>query len=179
MFFEPEASFRLLPPGLIDGLARDVPGATLVELSRDRLEEILAANGYFGEPESTFKLVILEISRPEGSDRRFVWDAAGDLHTVGGDVPTDPEVVVALNETSPTLGLLDPPHQPGDRRPRLEVAFGVNAERWLVATVVDLFTHRTLLRAEPVVRLLRPAPPSAASGPRRCWLAASASIAPS
>jgi hypothetical protein len=73
---------------------------------------------------------------------------------VGGDVPTDPEVIVALNEASPTLGFLDPPHQPGDRRPRLEVAFGVNAERWLVATVTDLHTRRQLMRSEPVVRLL-------------------------
>lgn len=278
VFFEPEASFRLLPPGLIDGLAGNAPGSALVELSRDRLLEILDANGYFGEleeciagalgrdvsapvaeadvdevllvggstllpgvfsffeerfgrrrvrawhpfeavalggavyaaeryaqvdfivhdyaflthdpdtgepqhtvivprgtrfptapdlwqrqvvptcslgeAETTFKLVILEISRAEGSDRRFVWDASGDLHTVGGDVPTDPEVVVALNEASPTLGFLDPPHRPGDRRPRLKVAFGVNAERWLVATVVDLFTNRTLLRTEPVVRLV-------------------------
>ena len=34
------------------------------------------------------------------------------------------------------------------------VAFGVNAERWLVATVTDLFTRRQLMRAEPVVKLL-------------------------
>ena len=31
-----------------------------------------------------------------------------------------------------------PSHEPTDRRPRLEIAFGVNAERWLVATVHDL-----------------------------------------
>ena len=64
------------------------------------------------------------------------------------------EVVVPLNAASPTLGYLDPPHDPRDRRPRLEIAFGVNAERWLVATVLDLLTRKELMREEPVVRLV-------------------------
>ena len=50
-------------------------------------------------------------------------------------------MIVPLNAASPTLGYLDPPHEPQDRRPRLEIAFGVNAERWLVATVHDLLTR--------------------------------------
>jgi len=36
----------------------------------------------------------------------------------------------------------------------LEVAFAVNSERWLVATVRDLLTQRELMNDEPVVRLL-------------------------
>jgi hypothetical protein len=63
-------------------------------------------------------------------------------------------MVVPLNASSPTLGYLDPPHSPRDRRPRLEIAFGVNSERWLVATVRDLLVHRDLMREEPVVRLV-------------------------
>jgi hypothetical protein len=59
-----------------------------------------------------------------------------------------------LNAASPTLSYLDPPHSPRDRRPRLEIAFGVNAERWLIATVRDLLTQRELMREEPVVRLV-------------------------
>ena len=59
-----------------------------------------------------------------------------------------------LNAASPTLGTLEPPHSPRDRRPRLDVAFGVNADRWLVATVRDLHTDRELMREEPVVRLV-------------------------
>jgi len=106
-----------------------------------------------GVEETTFKLVICEVSRPDGQERRFVWDAAGDLHKVGGS-GGEAEVVVPLNESAPTLGYLDPPHSPRDKRPRLEIAFGVNADRWLVATVHDLLTHRPLLRDEPVVRLL-------------------------
>ena len=47
---------------------------------------------------------------------------------------------------APTLGYLDPPHDPKDRRPRLEIAFGVNAERWLVATVHDLLTRKELMQ---------------------------------
>ncbi|HVO12037.1 MAG TPA: Hsp70 family protein [Vicinamibacteria bacterium] len=106
-----------------------------------------------GEPESIFRLVICEVARADGSERRFVFDAAGDLHQIGGSSGQD-QVVVPLNAASPTLGYLDPPHDPRDRRPRLEIAFGVNAERWLVATVHDLLTRRELMREEPVVRLV-------------------------
>lgn len=59
-----------------------------------------------------------------------------------------------LNEAHPALGRLDPPHAPSERRPRLEIAFGVNAERWLIATVRDLLTGKLLMREQPVVRLL-------------------------
>jgi molecular chaperone DnaK len=107
-----------------------------------------------GEPETIFKLVVCEIARSNGQERRFVWDATGRLHKIGGDTPDAQQVVVPLNEASPTLGYLDPPHQPGDRRPRLEISFGVNGDRWLVATVVDLRTRRELMSGEPVVRLV-------------------------
>jgi hypothetical protein len=50
--------------------------------------------------------------------------------------------VVPLNEAAPTLGYLDPPLSPRDRRPRLEISFAVNAKRWLVATVPDLQAER-------------------------------------
>ena len=59
-----------------------------------------------------------------------------------------------FNAESPTLGYLDPPDDPRDKRPRLEVSFGVNAERWLVATLTDLLTRRELMREEPVVQLM-------------------------
>jgi len=106
-----------------------------------------------GEPESIFRLVVCEVARGEGTERRFVFDASGDLHKVGGTTGED-QVVVPLNASSPTLGYLEPPHDPKDRRPRLEIAFGVNAERWLVATVVDLLTRKELMSEEPVVRLI-------------------------
>jgi hypothetical protein len=82
-----------------------------------------------------------------------VWDASGELHKVGGD-SGKAEVVVPLNASSPTLGYLDPPHSPRDRRPRLDIAFGVNAERWLIGTVRDLLTQKELMREEPIVRLV-------------------------
>jgi len=105
-----------------------------------------------GEPETIFKLLVCEVSRGDG-ERRFVWDAAGQLHQLGAGSEAAP-VVVPLNAASPTLGYLDPPHSPRDRRPRLEIAFGVNAERWLIATVRDLLAQRELMREEPVVRLV-------------------------
>jgi molecular chaperone DnaK len=106
-----------------------------------------------GEPETIFKLLVCEVARATGGDRRFVWDAAGDLHKVGG-TGGEAEMVVPLNAASPTLGYLDPPHSPRDRRPRLEIAFGVNDERWLIATVRDLMTQKDLMSEEPVVRLV-------------------------
>jgi molecular chaperone DnaK (HSP70) len=106
-----------------------------------------------GEPENIFKLLICEVAKADGGERRFVWDAAGDVHKIGG-TGGEAQTVVPLNEGSPTLGYLDPPHSPRDRRPRLEIAFGVNSDRWLVATVRDLLTQRELMREEPVVRLI-------------------------
>jgi len=110
-----------------------------------------------GEPENIFKLLVCEIGRSDGGERRLVFDAAGGLHKVGGATAqpgVQPDVVVPLNGASPTLGTLDPPHSPRDRRPRLDIAFGVNADRWLVATVRDLLADKELMREEPVVRLV-------------------------
>jgi molecular chaperone DnaK (HSP70) len=107
-----------------------------------------------GAPETIFKLLVCEIGSTREGGRRFVWDAAGNLYKVGGESATDGRVVVPLNDANPTLGILDPPHSPRDRRPRLEVSFGVDENRWLIATVVDLLARRALLERQPVVRLL-------------------------
>jgi molecular chaperone DnaK (HSP70) len=130
-----------------------VPRGTRFPTPPDFWKRQLVPTCSLGEPESIFRLVICEVARGDGSERRFIYDAAGDLHKVGGAAGQE-EVVVPLNATSPTLGYLDPPHDPRDRRPRLEIAFGVNAERWLVATVLDLLTRKELMREEPVVRLV-------------------------
>lgn len=130
-----------------------VPRGTRFPTSPELWKRQLVPTCALGEPESLFKLLICEVSRADGDERRFVWDAAGDVHKVGGS-SGDAEVVVPLNEASPTLGYLDPPHSPRDRRPRLEISFGVSAERWLIATVRDLLTQRELMHGEPVVRLV-------------------------
>jgi molecular chaperone DnaK (HSP70) len=109
-----------------------------------------------GEPETQFKLVIVELGRG-GEDQRFVWDGSGRLHRISGGEATGAggeTVVVPLNENAPTLGELHPPHSPRDKKPRLEISFGVDAERWLKTRVVDLRTRKVLLDEEPVVRLL-------------------------
>ncbi len=132
-----------------------IPRGTRVPTPPDVWQRKLVPTCSLGEPERIFKLVICEVGVHD-SERRFGWDAAGNLHTLGGDAeggPGDP-MVVPLNESNPTLGRLDPPHAPGDKRPRLEISFAVNAERWLVATVRDLKTRKLLMREEPVVRLL-------------------------
>jgi hypothetical protein len=131
-----------------------IPGGTRFPTAMNLWERHLVPTCALGEPERFFKLVICEIGSA-GDDRSFGWDDAGNLHRLGGsaDAAATP-LVVKLNEHSPALGELSPPHSPSDRRPRLRVAFGVNAERWLCATVEDVLAKRTLLRAEPVVRLL-------------------------
>ncbi|MCL4809648.1 MAG: Hsp70 family protein [Thermoanaerobaculia bacterium] len=133
-------------------LATVVPRGTRYPTEPDFWKRQLVPTCSLGEPEKVFKLVICEVARA-GSGVGLVWDAAGDPLKVGGRTGQE-EVVVPLNATSPTLGFLDPAHPPGDRRPRLEVAFGVNADRWLVASVLDLRTRRSLMREEPVVRLV-------------------------
>jgi molecular chaperone DnaK len=130
-----------------------VPRGTRFPTPPDLWKRQLVPTCSLGEPESIFSLVICEVARADGQERRFVWDAAGDLRKVGGTSGKD-DVIVPLNAASPTLGYLDPPHDPKDRRPRLEIAFGVNADRWLVATVHDLLTRKELMREEPVVRLV-------------------------
>ncbi|MCG8457455.1 MAG: Hsp70 family protein [Holophagales bacterium] len=103
-----------------------------------------------GDLETLFKLVICEVARPrEGT--RFVRDRHGGLRKAGDESSV---VVVPLNESDPFLGRLDPPHEPGDRKPRLELSFAVDADRWLRATVDDLQTGKRLLESRQVVRLV-------------------------
>jgi molecular chaperone DnaK (HSP70) len=131
-----------------------VPRGTRFPSKMDLWKRALVPTCSLGEPERVFKLVICEIGEG-GADRSFAWDASGRLHRLGGGSNGTAEaLVVKLNDANPALGHLDPPHSPKDQRPRLEVAFGVNAERWLCATVFDLHAHKHLMREEPVVRLL-------------------------
>jgi molecular chaperone DnaK (HSP70) len=131
-----------------------IPRGTRFPTAMNFWERQLVPSCALGEPERFFKLVICEIGEG-GDDRSFGWDDAGNLHRLGGsaDAPRRP-LVVKLNEANPALGDLSPPHSPSDRRPRLRVAFGVNADRWLCATVEDLLAKRRLMDEEPVVRLL-------------------------
>ncbi len=130
-----------------------IPRGTRVPTVKDLWKRQLVPTCALGEPERVFKLVIAEIGASEPSERRFAWDEAGSLKKLGGEGGTE-RVVVPLNEGNPTLGELNPPHLPGDKRPRLEIAFGVNAERWLIATVRDLKSGRLLMDEKPVVRLM-------------------------
>jgi molecular chaperone DnaK (HSP70) len=131
-----------------------VPRGTRFPTPPDLWRAQLVPTCSLGAPETSFKLLVCEIGGAGEAGRRFVWDAAGNLYKVGGEAATNGRVVVPLNDANPTLGTLDPPHSPRDRRPRLEVSFGVDENRWLIATVVDLLGRRTLMEGQPVVRLL-------------------------
>lgn len=132
-----------------------IPKGTRFPTATDLWKRQLVPTCALGEPEKVFKLVICEIGEG-GEGRTFAWDASGQVHKmgVGKDGQGDGPLVVKLNEANPALGYLDPPHSPQDSRPRLEVAFGVNGDRWLCATVFDLRTKKHLMKGEPVVRLL-------------------------
>ncbi|MDJ0841124.1 MAG: Hsp70 family protein [Acidobacteriota bacterium] len=106
-----------------------------------------------GEPESIFKLIICELGGKNHLEQEFVWDPDGRLHALGQDNAGD-EVIIPLNEDNPTLGYMDPPHAPSDRAARLEISFGVNEDRRLIASVYDLKTRKHLMKAEAIVRIL-------------------------
>lgn len=129
-----------------------VPRGTRFPTPPDLWSRAIVPTCALGEPESLFRLVVVEIGRHGDDARRFGWDASGNLRPLSG--PGAVDIVVPLNANNPTLGRLDPPHEPGDRRPRLQLSFGVDADRWLIATVTDLRTRRVLMKAEPVVRLV-------------------------
>jgi molecular chaperone DnaK (HSP70) len=130
-----------------------VPQGTRFPSKPDLWKRQLVPTCSLGEPEKVFKLVICEISEG-GAGRNFAWDADGQVHRLGSADDKGASLVVKLNEANPALGHLDPPYSPRDTSPRLEVSFGINAERWLCATVLDLKTKKHLMRDEPVVRLL-------------------------
>lgn len=129
-----------------------VPSGTRFPTAPDLWRRQLVPTCARGEPETVFKLVICEIGRNKGDGVRFGWDASGSLRPLGQADPAD--VVVPLNASNPTLGRLQPPHSPSDKRPRLDVSFGVDEDRWLIATIRDLHTSKVLFEREPVARLL-------------------------
>ncbi len=128
-----------------------IPRGTRFPTPGDFWKRAVVPTCSLGEPERVFKLVICELGSPPDERWALGWDASGQLHELRGE---GARLVVPLNDKDPTLGHLDPPHPPGDRSPRLELAFGVSGDRWLCATVKDLKTGRVLMSAEPVVRLL-------------------------
>ncbi|HOS38971.1 MAG TPA: Hsp70 family protein [Spirochaetota bacterium] len=128
-----------------------VPRGTPYPTPRDFWRRQLIPTCALGEPERIFKLIICEIGRRHSANPEFVWDEKGALHLMkAGD---DRSLVIPLNESDPTLGYLDPPHFPSEKRARVEISFMVNADRWLCASVYDLKTQKYLLEQKPVIRL--------------------------
>jgi molecular chaperone DnaK (HSP70) len=131
-----------------------VPRGTRVPTAPDHWKRQLVPTCASGAPERLFKLIVCEIG-DASAERRFGFDDQGRAHKVGGRTGDGEErLIVQLNGSNPTVGELVPPHHASDRQPRLELAFGVNAERWLIVTVFDLKTKKQLAREAPVVRLL-------------------------
>ncbi|MEO0603900.1 MAG: hypothetical protein AAF211_20860, partial [Myxococcota bacterium] len=100
-----------------------VPAGTRFPTPPDLWRRNLIPTCATGEPERIFKLVICEIGKatPGGVG----WDQEGRLRALD----QEGALVVPLNEANPVLGFLDPPHHPGDRRPRRDVRFGIDEDR--------------------------------------------------
>ena len=135
---------------------------TRIPTAPDHWKRQLVPTCALGAPERFFKLIVCEVAQA-GPERTFGFDEDGRVHKLGGTAlgarraspaAAEEPLIVPLNQSNPTIGELDPPHLASDRRARLEVSFGVNAERWLCATVLDLKTQKALARERPVVRLL-------------------------
>jgi molecular chaperone DnaK (HSP70) len=127
-----------------------VPEGTRYPTKKDLWKKKLIPSCSLGEPENRFKLVICEIGDKSDS-RQFVWDRYGRIQILNTD--TEEPLIIPLNESDPTLGYLDPPYLPSDNRPRLEVSFFINEERWLCTTVFDLLTKEILMDETPVIQL--------------------------
>ncbi|MEL6185390.1 MAG: Hsp70 family protein, partial [Myxococcota bacterium] len=61
-----------------------IPQGTRFPTPMDFWKRPLVPTCSLGTPETIFKLVICEVGRRHGEDRRFVWDREGQLHKVGG-----------------------------------------------------------------------------------------------
>jgi len=128
-----------------------IPAGTGFPTPPDLWKRQLTPTCALGVPERLFKLVICEIGKKHALGQEFIWDEKGSLHSL--DEGTGTSLIVPLNESDPTLGVLDPPHQPGDSRARVDLSFMINEDKWLCATVFDLLTGKYLFREKPVIRL--------------------------
>jgi hypothetical protein len=115
-----------------------VPQGTRYPTRLDLWREDLKPVSPRGQPVREYRLVICEL---------------GARHDERGRLQAGSGAIVELNDTNPVLGELRPPHDPRDRASRLRVAFGVNEDRWLCATVDDLQRSLRLKDQEPIVRL--------------------------
>ncbi len=104
-----------------------------------------------GEPAAEFELRICELARAAGAQKEIVFDENSRLRVL--DRRSDEPVIVCLNEADPTLGKLKPPYSPDRRDARLHIGFGVNGDRYLVATVRDLDNNTLLMDRQAVVKL--------------------------
>lgn len=104
-----------------------------------------------GEPESIYKLLILELAKVANvGEQQLVRGEDGTLRILNhGDEVAER----SLNSANPTIGHLNPPHQPGDKTPRLTLTFQVDADGWLLATAKDLKSGTTVMDRQQVVRV--------------------------
>ncbi len=129
-----------------------VPRGTRFPTAPDFWRKSLVPTCALGEPESVFQLVVYELGPGVADGRQVQFDADGRARQLRRGV-REPGAV-PLNASSPVIGTLDPPHPPGDSRPRLDLQIGVDADRWLCVTAIDLWSGRALMANRPIVQLV-------------------------
>jgi len=129
-----------------------IPKGTTFPTPADFWKRQLLPTCAHGEPETIFKLVIYEIGRKHSVEQEFIWDEKGNLHILG-ECKENKKLAIPLNESDPTMGYLKPAHYPSDNKPRVEISFMINEDKWLCATVFDILTRKNLITEKPVVCL--------------------------
>ncbi|MBN2544284.1 MAG: Hsp70 family protein [Spirochaetes bacterium] len=129
-----------------------IPKGTTFPTQKDFWKRQLLPTCAHGEPETIFKLIIYEIGRKHTVEQEFIWDEKGNLHIIG-EGRENKKLIIPLNESDPTMGYLKPSHYPSDKKPRIEISFMVNEDKWLCATVYDIFNQKHLIIEKPVVCL--------------------------
>lgn len=127
-----------------------IPRGTVYPTPLDFVEKYFAPAQTRGEPQTEFELLIYEVGKSRGPQRRLVWAEDGSLRIEQVGRAGEP-TLVCLNEANPTMGRLKPPGV--GTAPRLRISFSVDADRWLCVTVHDLLRGVDLMVNQPVVRL--------------------------
>ncbi len=129
-----------------------VPRGTPFPTKDDFWRRQLTPTCSLGLPEKYFKLEICEIGKKHSMEQEFVWDHMGQLYTFKKD-NDDQLLIIPLNKENPTLGYLNPTHEPSDNSARLDISFMVDENRWLCVTVYDIKIKKYLNQNTPVLRL--------------------------
>ena len=129
-----------------------IPRGTVYPTAAPVWEDYISPTCARSEPATEFELRIYEMSRANGPQREIGYDDQNRLRVLDRSNANEP-IIVCLNDSDPVLGKLVPAYTPDRTDARLHLAFGVNGDRYLIATIRDLQTGQKLMQDQPVVKL--------------------------